>query len=124
MRLERRVHDLLGAEAVLEDIRGRGEGGSVSPRRRWKSSATLVSRRPARCFRSGNVPAGFKHHARWPPNHRLDFVEHGRQRLVFDDRLRRLFSDMRVGGEHHRDRLPDMAHLALGEDRLVVKRGP
>ncbi len=32
---------------------------SASPRRRWKSSATLVFVRPLRCLRSGKVPAGF-----------------------------------------------------------------
>jgi hypothetical protein len=54
---------------------------------------------------------------------RLDFVEHRRHRLVVDfNRLSRLFGNMRVGCEYCRDRLADMANLALGEDRLVVKR--
>ena len=53
---------------------------------------------------------------------RLDLVEHRRQFLVLgDDQLRRLLGDVRIGGEHDRDRLADEMHLADGEDRLVVE---
>ena len=36
--------------------------------------------------------------------------------------VRRLLRDMRIGREHHRHRLADVAHLAVGQDRLVVER--
>ena len=53
---------------------------------------------------------------------RLDLVEHRRQLLVFgDDELRRLLGDVRIGGEHDRDRLADVVHLVDREDRLVVE---
>ena len=53
---------------------------------------------------------------------RLDLVEHGGQFLVVgDDFLRRLLGDVRIAGEHDRDRLADEMHLADGEDRLVVE---
>ena len=54
--------------------------------------------------------------------HRLDLVEHGRQLLVLgDDQRGRFLGDMRIGGEHHRDRLADIVHLVEREDRLVVE---
>ena len=57
--------------------------------------------------------------------HRLDFVEHRRQLLVFgNDGMRGRLGDMRIGGEHHGDRLADEAHLLHRQDRLVVERRP
>ena len=54
---------------------------------------------------------------------RLDLVEDRRQFLVLgDDQRRGLLGDMGVLGEHHRDRLADVVHLADREDRLVVER--
>jgi hypothetical protein len=47
-----------------------------------------------------------------------------RQLLVLrGNEVRRLLGDVRVGGQHHRHRLADVAHLVDGEDRLVVERG-
>ena len=54
---------------------------------------------------------------------RLDLVEHRRQFLIFgDDELHRLVGDMRIGGQHDRDRLADIMHLVERQDRLVVER--
>ena len=54
--------------------------------------------------------------------HGLDFVIDRRQFLVFGgDQLHRLFGDMRIAGQHHRDRLADMAHFVERQDRLIVK---
>ena len=96
---------------------------STSPRRSLKSSAILVPLRPLRCLRSAKVPAGLSSVVHQDPVlGRLDLVEDRRQLLVFgDDELRRLLGDMRIGGEHDRDRLADIVHLADGEDRLVVE---
>jgi hypothetical protein len=84
----------------------------------------LVSRRPTRCFRSANVPAGLQlvvhEYAR---SKRLDLVVDRWHGLIIDrDRLRRLFGDARIGREHRRDRFADMPHLSFRKDRLVVKR--
>ena len=55
--------------------------------------------------------------------HRLDLVIDRLEFLVFgDDRLDGGFGDMGIGGEHHRDRLADEAHLVHGQDRLIVER--
>ena len=54
---------------------------------------------------------------------RVDLVKDRRQLLVFGgDQLHRLFGDVRVGGEHGRDRLADKADLLVGQDRLIVER--
>ncbi len=54
----------------------------------------------------------------------VELVEHRRQLLVFgNDLLDRLLRDMRIGCQHHRNRLADIMHLADGEDRLVVEGG-
>ena len=53
---------------------------------------------------------------------RLDLVVDRRQLLVFGvDQLHRLLGDVRILGQHHGDRLADMAHLVEREDRLVVE---
>ena len=52
-------------------------------------------------------------------------VEDRRQFLVFcDDELRRLLGDVRVGGEHDRDRFADEVHLVDRQDRLIVECRP
>ena len=56
---------------------------------------------------------------------RLDLVENRRQLLVFRyDLLRGLVGNMRITGEHHRDRFADKMHLPNGQDRLVVECRP
>ena len=55
--------------------------------------------------------------------HGLDLVVHRGQLLVLGgDEMHRLFGDVRVDGEHHGDRLADVAHLVEREDRLIVER--
>ena len=55
---------------------------------------------------------------------RLDLVIDGGELVVVGfDQLRGALGDVRIGGEHDRDRLTDIAHLVEREDRLVVKRG-
>ena len=55
--------------------------------------------------------------------HRLDLVVDRLELLVFGgDRLDGSVRDMRIGGEHHRDRLADEAHFVHGQDRLIVER--
>jgi hypothetical protein len=124
MRFQRRVHCLLGVEGVLEHPLGVGE--------RFRGIATpeVKIERDIGVATTGEVLQIGKGAGRLQlivdedrRGERLDFIEHRRHRLVVDfDRLRRLFGNMRVGCEHCRDRLADMANLALGEDRLVVKR--
>ena len=56
---------------------------------------------------------------------RLDLVVDRRQLLVFGgDELHRLFGDVRIGGDHGRDRFADEAHLLVRQDRLVVESRP
>ena len=44
--------------------------------------------------------------------HRLDLVVHRGQLLVFGgDEMHRLLRHVRIGGQHHRHRLADVAHL-------------
>ena len=48
-------------------------------------------------------------------------IGHRRQRLDVDrDRLQRVLGERRAVGHHDRDRLADVAHLADGDDRLLV----
>ena len=47
-------------------------------------------------------------------------VRHWRQRLnVEGDRLQRILGNSRVFGQHHGNRLADVAHLLIGDDRLL-----
>ena len=106
--------------------RPRRKPRSQSPRRSWKSSAMLVSARPSRCFRSGNVPAGLSTScttALWKssPRPRRTPPEALRSRR----RSAAPLLPRRAGRrEHERDRLADVAHLLDREDRLVVEGGP
>ena len=61
-----------------------------------------------------------------PSNSRVSFacrlvaVGHRRQRLDVDtDQVERVLGDRRAVGQHDRDRLADIADLAVGDDRLV-----
>ena len=122
---KRQVQHLLGAERVLEHVIGVARRPpSTSPRRRWKSSATLVSLAALEVLEVGEGAGGLElvvHDRR--RGHRLDLVEHGRQLLVLGvDELRRLARRRADRGQHHRDRLADVAHLVDRQDRLVVER--
>ena len=55
--------------------------------------------------------------------HRFDFVVDRLHFLVFgDDGVGGSFGNMRIGGEHDRDRLADKADLVHRQDRLIVER--
>ena len=57
--------------------------------------------------------------------HRLDLVEDRRKLLVFGhDERARLLRDMRIAGQHHRDRLADVVHLAEARIGWSWKAGP
>ena len=125
-RLHRRVHHLLGAEGVLEDVRRRREGGVriAAPElivERHVGAAPALEMRQVREGR-GRLELVVHDHRR---RHRLDLVVDRRQLLVFGlDQPDRFLGDPPVGGENHRDRLAGEAHLAVRQDRLVVKGGP
>ena len=123
-RLERRVHHLLGAERVLEDVVGGGE------RLPGVAAAQVVVERdvgvlaPLHVLQVGEGAGRLELvvHDRLR-GHRLDLVVDRGQLLVLgDDEVRRLLGDVRIGREHDRDRLADVAHLVDREDRLVVER--
>ncbi len=123
MRLERRVHDLLGAEGVLEHLRGRGKGAFriAAPQMEVERD---IGRAPSGQMLQVGEGAGRSErivdmHRR---ARRLDLVIDGRQRVIFGgDRAAPLLRRLRRLGEDDGNRLADMPHLALGEDRLVVK---
>ena len=96
---------------------------AASPRRRWKSSAMLVSFLPLRCLRSGNVPAGLSSSCTTAFEVIASTSSNtaGSSSYSASISVRRLLRDVRIGGEHHRHRLADIVHLAVGEDRLVVE---
>jgi len=52
------VHGLRRAEVCAKTCSASAKALSVSPRTSWEIERTCVSRRPARCLRSGKVPAG------------------------------------------------------------------
>ena len=123
-RLERRVHHLLRAEAVLEHPLRRGH------RLRRIAVPQAKVERHIRVLHALQVleirerPGGLQGlvHDRLG-GHRLHLVVHRRQLLVFGgDEMHGLLRHVRIGGEHHRDRLADMAHLVDCEHRLIVER--
>ena len=115
---------LLGAERVLEHVRGRREGlvdvAAAQPiiERDVGALAALEvleigegAGRLELLVHEDLVVGG------------LDLVVDRRQLLVVrDDQLRRLLGDVRIGRQHDRDRLADIVHLVDREDRLVVER--
>ncbi len=124
-RLERQMQDLLGLEGVLEHVVGRRHGGL------GVAAAQMIVERDVGIPAAGQMlevregAGGLEHvvhdHVRCQ---RLDLVVDGGQLVVVGfDQLRGALGDVRIGGEHDRDRLADMAHLVEREDRLVVKRG-
>ena len=125
-RLEREMQHLLGAEGVLEHVLGVGEGlvdvaaAQLEVERDVGALAALEVLEIGEG--AGRLELLVHQDLR---GQRLDLVEDRRQFLVFgDDQLRRLLGDMRIGGEHHRDRLADVAHLVDRQDRLVVECRP
>ena len=124
VRLERQMQHLLGAEGVLEHVRGGGEGlvDVAAPQPEIERDIGALAAFEMLEIGEGAGRLELVMHQRLVCG-RLDLVEHGRQFLIVgDDLLHRLLGDVRIGGEHDRDRLADKMHLADGEDRLVVER--
>ena len=123
IRLEREMQHLLGAEGVLEHVRGCGEGlvDVAAPQLEIERDIGALAALEMLEVGEGAGRLELLVHQDLVFG-RLDLVEYRRQLLVFgDDELRRLLGDVRIGGEHDRDRLADIMHLADGEDRLVVE---
>ena len=126
MRFEWQVQHFLGAERVLEHMRRRREGlvDVAAPQPEIERDIGALA---ALEMLEVGESAGwlqFIVHQRLVFG-RLDLVENRRQFLVFRyDLLRGLVGDMRIAGEHHRDRFADKMHLANGQDRLVVECRP
>jgi hypothetical protein len=117
------VQHLLGAEGVFEDVGGLGEGLVHVAAPQPKIERDIGALAALEMLEIGKGAGGLElvMHQRLVLG-RLDLVEYGGQFLVFrDDFLRRLLGDVRIAGEHDRDRLADIMHLADGEDRLVVE---
>ncbi len=113
-RLERQVHGLLGVEHMLEDMRRLGEG---------RVERHIGVAPPGEMFQVRKSPGGLEHvmHDR-PRGQRLDLViDRGKLVIVGGDQLHRLLGHVRVGGQHHGDRLAHMADLLMRQDRLVVE---
>ncbi len=115
----------LGAEAVLENMGGRGEGlvDVAAPQpgvhREIGRLASLemleIGKAAGRPQLLVNVDRG---------GHGLHLVVDRGQFLVFrHDLVDRGFGDVGIGGHHHRDRLADEAHLVDRQDGLIVERG-
>ena len=118
------MHHLLRAEAVLEDALGALHrfGGIAAAQAEVERNVRVLL--ALQVFQVRKRAGGLELivHDRLG-GHRLDFVVHRRKLFVFGgDEVHRLLRHMRIGGEHHRDRLADVAHLVHGEHRLVVER--
>ena len=116
----------LGAEFVLEDVGGFGKRLVDVAAAQFGIEREVGVFLALEMFEVGEAAGGLQfivHIGR--RRHRLDFVVDRRQLLIFgDDRVRRGFRDMGIGGEHDGDRLADEAHFVDGQDRLVVERRP
>ncbi len=122
-RLEREVEALLGAERVLENMRGLGEGLVDIAAPQAEVERDIGALAALEMLEVGEGAGGLELLVH---QHLVvggfDLVEHRGQFLIFrDDELHRLLRDMRIGGEHGRHRLADIVHLVDGEDGLVVE---
>ena len=123
-RLQRQMQHRLGAEGVLEHVIGRGQ------RRLGVAEAQVIVERDIGAAPAGEMlevgkrAGGLQHVVDDDlAVERLDLVVDRRQFVVLGlDQAQRLFGDMRIGGQHHRDRLADVADLFQRQDRLVVER--
>ena len=122
-RLQRQMQHLLGAEGVLEDVIGFRKSARGVAASQMEVESDIGIGLPLQMLEIGKGTRRLEHvvHDR-RRGHRLDLVEHGRQLVILgDDRLCGSLRHVRVGREHHRDRLADIVHLAGGKDRLVVE---
>ena len=120
------MQHLLGAEGVLEHVRRRGEGlvDVAAPQPEIERDVGALAALEMLEIGKGAGRLQFVVHQRLVFG-RLDLVEHRRQFLVVGhDLLHGLIGDMRIAGEHDRDRFADKMHLADRQDRLVVERRP
>ena len=120
------MQHLLGAEGVLEHMRGGGEGlvDVAAPQPEIERDIGALAALEVLEVGEGAGRLELVMHQRLVFG-RLDLVEHGGQFLVLgDDLLRRLLGDVRIAGEHDGDRFADIMHLADGEDRLIVEGRP
>ena len=118
------MQHLLGAEGVLEHVRGLGEGlvDVAAPELEIERDIGALAALEMLEVGEGAGRLELLVHERLVVRG-LDLVEDRRQFLVLgDDELRRLLGDVRIGGQHGGDRLADVMHLVDGEDRLVVER--
>ena len=125
-RLERHVQAFLGAEFVLEHVRGLGKRLVDVAAAQFGIEREVGVFLALEMLEVGEAAGGLQlvvHIGRC--RHRLDLVVDRRQLLIFgDDRVRRGFGNMRIGGEHDGDRLADETHFVDRQDRLVVERRP
>ena len=119
---ERHMQHLLGAKAVLEDVRGREHRLHIAAPQLVieRDIGVLASRQMLEIGEGAGRLQHIVDDGR--RSHRLDFVEHRGQFLVFGgDRLHRALRDVRIGREHDRHGLADKAHLVERQHRLIVK---
>ena len=125
-RLEWRVHHLLRAEAVLEDaVRALHRFFRISSSQPEIQGdiGVLPALEMLQVREGAGGPELVVHHRL--RGHCFDFVVDGRQLLVLRrDQVYRLLRHMRIGSEHDRDRLADIAHLVQGEYWLIVECRP
>ena len=123
-RLEREMQHLLGAERVLEHVRGLGKAllDVAAPQLEVERHVGVLA--AGEVLEVGERAGGLELVVHVDLGvERLDLVVDRRQLLVLGgDLLHGLLGDVRIGREHHRDRLADEPHLLVGEDRLVVER--
>jgi len=124
-RLKRHVQALLALERVLEHV-----GGAFECAIRIAAPQVIIERHVGagaalQVLEIGKSAGRLEHVVDDDVGlHRRDLVVYRRQFVVFGrDQLHRVLGDMRIGGEHHRDRLADVVHLVERQDRLIVEGG-
>ena len=123
-RLERRMHHLLRAEAMLEYALGALHGARriAAPQPEVERDVGILH--ALQVLEIGKGAGGLQRlvHDRLRA-HRLHLVVDGRQLVVFGgDEVHRFFRHVRVGREHHCHRLANVAHLVQRKHGLIVER--
>ena len=122
-RLEGKMQALLRLERVFEHMIGFGHGGIGIAAPQMIIERDIGAAAALEMFQIGESAGRLEHVVDQDVGlHGLDFVIDRRQFLVFGgDQLHRLFGDMRIACQHHRDRLADMAHFVERQNRLIVE---